>query len=397
MRPKRRGPPTTPDRDLVSYRDEFPVLDRKTYLISASLGPISHRSRALLDDYLDAWATKGAPDHAWFEDIFPAMAGLKRSFSALAGCDIDEVAITTNISVALATVASAIDLRGERNRVILSELDFPTDGHVWLAWAAKTGAEIVWLRSPDELTIPLEAYDEAIDERTAVVMVNRVLYRSSAIVDAAAICALARDRGALSFVDDYHGLGIVPLELHDLGCDLYTAGSLKWMCGGPGMVFLYARRDVLPTLEPAVTGWFATEEPFSFDLEHLAYHPTARRLEHGTPPAPVFFLAQGGIDVISEVGVERIRARQGELTDHVIARADEAGLEVRTPRSRDERGGVVNVRVGDDAGAICHELLARDVCTDFRGDGLRISPHFFNTEADVDRCFDELRGVLASR
>ncbi|MEZ0234369.1 MAG: aminotransferase class V-fold PLP-dependent enzyme [Actinomycetota bacterium] len=373
------------------------MLDRKTYLISASLGPISHRGRAALEGYLDAWATKGAPDHVWFEDIFPRMAGLKRSFAALAGCDADEVAITTNISVALATIASAIDLRCERNRVILSELDFPTDGHVWLAWAAKTGAEIVWLRSPDGLTIPIEAYDEAIDERTAIVMLNRVLYRSSAIVDAAAVCAIARDRGALSFVDDYHGLGIVPLDLHALGCDLYTAGSLKWMCGGPGMVFLYARRDVLPSLEPAVTGWFATEEPFSFDLEHLTYHPTARRLEHGTPPAPVFFLAQGGIDVISEVGVERIRSRQGELTDHVIARADEAGLEVRTPRSRDERGGVVNVRVGDDAGAICHELLERDVCTDFRGDGLRISPHFFNTEAEVDRCFDELRSVVASR
>ena len=119
---------------------------------------------------------------------------------------------------------------------MLSELDFPTDGHVWIAWAAKTGAEIVWLRSPDGLTIPLEAYDEAIDERTALVMVNRVLYRSSAIVDAAAVCTMARERGALSFVDDYHGLGIVPLDLHDLGCDLYTAGTLKWMCGGPGMV-----------------------------------------------------------------------------------------------------------------------------------------------------------------
>jgi len=373
------------------------VLDRKTYLISASLGPISYRGRASLDGYLDAWATKGAPDHVWFEDIFPRMAGLKRSFAALAGCDADEVAITTNISVALATIASAIDLRGSRRRVVLSELDFPTDGHVWLAWAAKTGAEVVWLRSPDGLTIPIEAYEEAIDERTAIVMLNRVLYRSSAIVDAAAVCAIARERGALSFVDDYHGLGIVPLDLHALGCDLYTAGSLKWMCGGPGMVFLYARRDVLPTLEPAVTGWFATEDPFSFDLEHLAYHPTARRLEHGTPPAPVFFLAQGGIDIISEVGVERIRARQGELTDHVIARADDAGLEVRTPRDPAGRGGVVNVRVGDDAGAICHELLEREVCTDFRGDGLRISPHFFNTEADVDRCFDELREVMASR
>ncbi|MEX0650978.1 MAG: aminotransferase class V-fold PLP-dependent enzyme [Actinomycetota bacterium] len=373
------------------------MLDRKTYLISASLGPISGRSRGLLDGYLDAWASKGAPDQVWFEDIFPAMARLKSSFSVLAGCDADEVAITTNISIALSTIASAIDLSGERNRVVLSELDFPTDGHVWLGWAAKTGAEIVWLRSPDGLTIPLEAYDDAIDERTAVVMVNRVLYRSSAIVDAKAVCAMARGRGALSFVDDYHGLGIVPLDLHDLGCDLYTAGTLKWMCGGPGMVFLYARRSLLPSLEPAVTGWFATEEPFSFDNQRLVYHPTARRLEHGTPPAPVFFLAQVGIDIISEVGVARVRARQRLLTDHVIARSDEAGLQVRTPRDAPMRGGVVNVQVGDDAGAICHELLARDVCTDFRGDGLRISPHFFNTEADIDRCFEELRAVMSSR
>ncbi|MGZ8630808.1 MAG: aminotransferase class V-fold PLP-dependent enzyme [Actinomycetota bacterium] len=388
---------TAPERDLLSYRSEFPVLDRKSYLISASLGPISDRARDLLDRYLDAWATKGAPDHVWFEEIFPAMARLKGSFAALAACDADEVAITTNISIALSTIASCLDLSGERRKVVLSELDFPTDGHVWLAWAAKTGAEIAWLRSPDGLTIPLEAYDEAVDEHTSVVMVNRVLYRSSAIVDAKAVCAIARERGALSFVDDYHGLGIVPLDLHDLGCDLYTAGTLKWMCGGPGMVFLYARRSLLPTLAPAVTGWFATAEPFSFNTEHLEYHPSARRLEHGTPPAPVFFLAQGGIDIISEVGVERIRARQGELTDHVIARSDEAGMVVRTPRDREGRGGVVNVRVGDDADAICHELLARDVCTDFRGDGLRISPHFFNTEDDIDRCFEELRVVLASR
>ncbi|MGZ8662951.1 MAG: aminotransferase class V-fold PLP-dependent enzyme [Actinomycetota bacterium] len=384
---------TTP-RSLTDYRDEFPVVGRKAYLISASLGPISVRARAYVDGYLDAWASKGAPDHVWMEDIFPTMGGLKRSFAALAGCDADEVALTTNISIALATVASCLDLSGERNRVILSELDFPTDGHVWLAWARKTGAEIVWLRSPDGLTITLEAYDEAIDDRTALVMVNRVLYRSSALVDAKAVCATARERGALSFVDDYHGLGIVPLDLHDLGCDLYTAGTLKWMCGGPGMVFLYARRELLPTLEPAVTGWFGTREPFSFDTEHLEYHVTARRLEHGTPPAPVFYLAKGGLEIIAEVGVERIRERQGELTDHVIARADAAGLAVRTPRDRDARGGVVNVGVGPSAEMICHALLARDVCTDSRGDGLRISPHFFNTEADVDRCFDQLADLI---
>ena len=376
-----------------SWRAEFPVLDRKTYLISASLGPVSRQSTEYLHEYMEAWTSKGAPDHVWFEDIFPRMASLKRSFSALAGCDPDEVALTTNISIALSTIASCLDFSGDRRNVILSELDFPTDGHVWIAWARETGAEITWLRSPDGLTIPLEEYDRAIDDRTALVMINRVLYRSSAIVDAKAVCTIARDRGALSFVDDYHGLGIVPLDLHDLGCDLYTAGVLKWMLGGPGLAFLYARRELLSSLEPAVTGWFATREPMSFDTEHLDYHPTARRLEHGTPPAPVFPVALGGLEIISEAGVDRIRERQGELTDHVIARADEAGLPVRTPRERGERGGVVNVGVGPEAGKICHALLERNVCTDYRGDGLRISPHFFNTEADIDRCFEELRSL----
>ncbi|HEX9124262.1 MAG TPA: aminotransferase class V-fold PLP-dependent enzyme [Actinomycetota bacterium] len=355
---------------------------------------MSVRSREYLDDYVDVWAAEGAPDVVWMEHIFPRMRALKRSFGRLAGCAPEELAITTNISIAIATVASALDF-SERRKVILSQLDFPTDGHVWRA-QERRGVELVWLQSPDGLTVPLEAYDEAIDEETAVVMVNRVLYRSSALVDAKEICRMARERGAYSFVDDYHGIGIVPLDVHDLGCDFYASGTLKWLCGGPGLVFLYARRDLLPTLEPMVTGWFATREPFSFDLQHLEYHPTARRLEHGTPPAPVMFIAQGGLDVIEEVGVERIRARQGELTDHVIARADEAGLPVRTPRDPTARGGVVNVGVGPEAGKICHALLDRDVCTDFRGDGLRISPHFFNTEADVDRCFQELRVLLSS-
>jgi kynureninase len=381
-------------RELADYRDEFEVVTRKSYLISASLGPVGRRSREALEAYIRAWAEKGAPDHVWFEDIFPAMRRLKATFAGLIGADPDEVAITTNISIALSTIASCLDLRGERRRIVLTELDFPTDGHVWQAWAAKTGAELVWLRSPDGRTIPLEAYDEAIDERTSLVMVNRVLYRSSAVVDAAAVCAIARDRGALSFVDDYHGIGVLPLDVHALGCDLYAAGTLKFLCGGPGCVFLVARRDLLPRLEPAVTGWFATEAPFSFETGRLTYHPTARRLEHGTPPAPVYPIAQGGLDVIAEIGVPAIRARQGELQERVIARADDLGLEVRTPRDPAIRGGVVNVRVGPDAERICHELLARDVCTDFRGDGLRISPHFFTTEDDVDRCFEELATLV---
>ena len=180
--------------DLSSWRDEFPVLERKAYLISASLGPVSRRSRRYLDAYLDAWALKGAPDHVWFEDIFPTMRALKHRFASLAGCHPDELAITTNISIALSTIASCVDF-SRRRKVILSELDFPTDGHVWLAQRPR-GAEVVFLKSPDGLTIPLEEYERAIDDDTAIVMVNRVLYRSSALVDAKEVCRMAREAGA---------------------------------------------------------------------------------------------------------------------------------------------------------------------------------------------------------
>jgi kynureninase len=379
--------------DFESYRDEFPVLAKKAYLISASLGPVSLRAQRYLQEYVDAWATEGAPDPVWMEHIFPRMRSVKQTFARLVGADPSELAITTNVSLALSTIASCLDFSGERNRLVLSELDFPTDGHVWLA-QERRGAEVVWLPSPDGLTVPLEAYAEAIDERTAAVCINRVLYRSSTLVDAKEIARLARESGAWSVVDDFHGAGIVPVDVHDLGCDFYTTGVLKWLCGGPGLTFLYARQELLPTLEPAITGWMAQQEPFSFDARHLVYHPTARRLESGTPPAPVAFLAQGGLDIITEVGPENIRPRVGELTDYVIARATDAGLPVRSLPDWRRRGGLVNIGVGTDAEKVCHGLLDRDVCTDFRGDGIRVSPHFFSTHEDVDRLFNALREIL---
>jgi len=378
--------------DFESYRDEFPVVGPKSYLISASLGPVSTRSRRYLDEYLDAWGTKGAPDNVWFEDIFPRMHQLKDTFGALVGADHEELAITVNVSLALAAVMSCVDF-SKRHKIILSELDFPTDGHVSLANRAR-GAEVVFLKAPDGISVPLEAYRDAIDEDTALVFVNRVLYRSSALLDAKEICRMAREAGAWSLVDDFHGAGIIPVDVHDLGCDFYTTGVLKWLCGGPGLTFLYARKDLLPSLEPLVTGWFATKEPFSFDLQHLEYHPTARRLEHGTPAAPVAFLAQGGLDIIAEVGPANTREHQQDLIDYVVNRADDAKLPVRTPRDRHARGGVVNIGVGEEAEKVCHALLERDVCTDYRGDGIRVSPHFFNNQDDIDRLFTALRDIL---
>lgn len=381
------------ERTLQSYREEFSVLQRKAYLISASLGPVSGRSKRYLQEYVDAWEEMGAPEPVWFERIFPRIRQVKAMFARLVGAAPGDLAITTNVSLALSTIASCLDFSGERNRVILTELDFPTEGHVWLA-QERRGAEVVFLPSPDGLTVPVEAFAEAIDERTAAVSINRVLYRSSALIDAAEICRLAREAGAWSVVDDFHGAGIVPVDLHELGCDFYTTGVLKWLCGGPGLAFIYARSDLIPTLEPMVSGWWSQREPFGFRISELDFHPSARRLETGTHAAPIPFIAQGGLEIISEVRPERIRQRQRELTTHVMERADAAGLPVRTPRDPASRGGVVNVGVGEQAAKIVEALYERDVCVDSRVDGIRVSPHFFNTESDIDRLFDALAELL---
>jgi selenocysteine lyase/cysteine desulfurase len=294
-----------------------------------------------------------------------------------------------NVSHSISSVASALDFSGERRRVIVSELDFPTEGHIWLA-QQRRGAEVVFLPSEDGQTVPPEAYIDAIDERTAMVCLNRVFYRSGALLDVAPICAAARAAGALSMVDDYHGAGALPVDVAELGCDLYTAGVLKWICGGPGMSFLYVREGVVPRLEPTMTGWWGQSEPFGFDPRRLDYHPTARRFELGTHAAPVAFLAQGGLELILEAGVDRIRARQVELGERVIARADEAGMPVRTPRDPDRRGGSSTLEVGAGAGELAERLFSRDVCVDARGAGIRVAPHFFNSEEDVDRLFEVL-------
>jgi kynureninase len=376
-------------RSLEDYRQEFPVVQRKSYLISASLGPVSERSKGYLGEYLQAWEELGAPEPVWFDRIFPRIRHVKRLYAEMVGAHPEELAITTNVTMALSSVLSCLDLSGDRNRIVLTELDFPTDGHVALA-QRRRGAEVVFLRSPDGLTVPVDAFADAIDERTAIVIINRVLYRSSALLDVKEICRLARQAGAWTMIDDFHGAGIVPIDVHDVGCDFHTTGVLKWLCGGPGLAFLYARKELVPRLEPTIAGWWSQREPFAFRLEELDWHPTARRFETGTHPAPIAFIAQGGLEIITEVTPEGVRERQGELTEYVVHRADEAGLPVRTPRDRAVRGGVVNVGVGEQAGKIAEALYERDVCVDHRGDGIRISPHFFNTEADIDRLFDAL-------
>jgi kynureninase len=379
-------------RELTDLRAEFPAVEAKTYLISASLGPLSRRARRHLDRYLDSWAALAAPEPVWFECIFPQLALVKRLLGELLGASPGQLGIMLNVSHAISSVASALNFPPGRNRIVLSELDFPTAAQIWLA-QKRRGAEVVFVPSDDGRTIEVERYLEAIDERTALVCLNRVLYQSGALLDVKPICAAARAAGALSLIDDYHGAGAVPVDLGEVGCDLYTAGVLKWLCGGPGLAFIYARDEVPARLEPTLTGWWGRSDPFAFEPRELSYHASARRFEIGTHAAPVAFLAQGGLELILEAGVERIRERQLALGERVIAQADEAGLAVLSPRAGAGRGGSVTLEVGADAERLAERLFAADVCVDARGVGIRVAPHFFNTEEDVDRLFEVLRAI----
>ncbi|HEX2195881.1 MAG TPA: aminotransferase class V-fold PLP-dependent enzyme, partial [Actinomycetota bacterium] len=247
------------------------------------------------------------------------------------------------------------------------------------------------------VTVPTEEVIARIDEQTAIVNLNRVLFESSAIMDAPAIIAAAHDRGALVVVDDFHGSGVVPIDVHELGADLLLTGALKWLCGGQGLAFLYCRRDLIPRMEPLVVGWFGTKDFFGFDRTALRLRDDARRFETGTLTLPQAWTAAAGLDLILEVGVESIRRRNQELTEGIVARADDAGIEVASPRDPRQRGGLVRLKIpggSERTREILHALFERDVVLDKRGSALRVSPHFFNDEQDLDRCFAQLRELL---
>ncbi|MGH2694258.1 MAG: aminotransferase class V-fold PLP-dependent enzyme [Actinomycetota bacterium] len=380
--------------DLSSYRAQFPVVEQRTYLISASLGPLSLRSRRLAEQHLDLWQRLG-PEELWFEHAFPMLQRCRELFAQLVGADAEEVAIVPSVSTGLSQIATCLDLAA-RPKVVLSEMDFPTNHYVWRAQEQR-GAELDVVNSPDGIRIEESDVIDSIDERTAIVNLNRSLFESSWIVDVGRVVQAAHERGALVVVDDFHGTGIVPLDVHALGVDLLVTGVLKWLCGGQGMALLYCRRDLIESMSPLVVGWFGTEEPFAFDRSGLRLRSDARRFETGTFALPQAWTASGGMEIIAEVGVDTIRARNQELTGAIIGAADDAGLDVLTPREKARRGGLVRVRIPggeESAEKVLHALFERDVVVDQRGDALRISPHFFNTEEDIERCFETLTEVM---
>lgn len=376
------------------WRRQFPILEDRTYLISASLGPLSLRARQAAEEHLDLWGRLG-PEEFWGDHGLPKLQECRELFARLIGADADEIAIVPSISSGLSSIASCLNLDA-RPKVVLSEMDFPTNHYVWRA-QQKRGAKLDIVRSPDGIRLDIDDLIAPIDDQTSIVNVNRVLFESSWIVDLPPIVEAAHAAGALVVVDDFHGAGCLPVDVHALGVDLYLAGALKWLLGGQGIAFLYCRRDLVEKMEPAVVGWFGTKDPFEFDRSGLRLRDDARRFETGTYTLPQAWTAAAGLEIILEVGVDNIRAQNQKLSRMIVEEADRAGLEVLSPRDDGKRGGLVRLRVpGGVEGAkdALRSLFAADVVLDQRGDALRISPHFFNEERDVATCFEALAKVL---
>jgi len=375
------GARTGSDADLLALREEFPILARTTYLINNSLGAMPRGVRDELARYADAWDERGV--RAWAEGWWEMAVEVGDLLAPLLGVRPGEVAMHQNVSVAAGLFFSCFDYPPERNRIVYTELNFPT-----LTYLAENerrrGAEVVVVPSDDGIGVPTERLLAAIDERTRLVPVSHTLFKSAWVQDAAAIARRCREVGAVLLLDVYQSAGVMPLELAAWGVDAAVGGSVKWLCGGPGAGYLWVRPDLAETLEPALTGWQADEDPFAFRTGPIRYAGGAWRLLTGTPNVPALHACRPGYRIVAGVGAERIRRRSLALTGRLMAAARDAGFEVRTPDDERRRGGTVSVW-HPEAERLCGGLLDRQVVCDFRpGAGVRLSPHFFNTEEECD-------------
>lgn len=385
---------TAADDPLLRWRDEFPILSVTNYQVSNSLGAMPRAVYDSLRAYADTWATRGV--RAWGEGWWEMNVAVGNRVGAIIGAPPDSVSMHQNIALAMGVLLSAFDFDGPRNKVVIEGGIFPSVYYLLRA-ALPPHVELCLVESEDGgISVPDEKIVEAIDERTRLVIVSHVLFRSAAILDVAAITRRAHAVGATAIIDGYHACGIVPFDVQALNVDYYLGGVLKWMCGGPGGVFLYARPDHLKTARPKLTGWMAHTRPFAFEVDAIDLREDAFRFLNGTPAIPTLYAVQPGIDIIAEVGVEAIRAKSMRQTALIVERADAAGYPVNTVRDADKRGGTVTINP-PHAYEVSRELLARDIVIDYRADaGIRISPHFYNSDAEVHAALDAVEEILQS-
>ena len=378
---------------LLQWRAEFPVLARCTYLVSNSLGAMPRGVPDQLAEYVDRWADLGVK--AWASDWWKKPIEVGDAIAPLLGAGASEVAMVANVSIAHAEILSAIDFSKGRDTIVMTALDFPSVRYVVDAMAARLGARVVVVPSDDGIGIDEDRLCAAIDERTALVAISHVLFRSAYIIDAARVVRHAHALGALVALDAYHSVGVIPVDVRALGCDFLAGGVLKWLCGGPGGSFLWVKPEISERLVPALTGWQAHQRPFGFE-DQMAYASGAWRWLSGTPQIPALYAATTGPKIVQQAGMDRIRAKSMRQTARLIELADARGYALSAPRAAERRGGTVAFDVPHGY-EVAQELLRRDIVIDYRpGAGIRIAPHFYTTDAELERCVAMIDDILAT-
>ena len=378
---------------LLSWRKEFPILEHTTYLVSHSLGAMPRGTYDSLREYADQWATRGV--RAWAEGWWTISTDTGDLLAPLLGADCGTIVMHPNVSTALGILLSALDFSPARSRIVAAEITFPTALYACAA-AERDGARLKLVPCPDGLTVDLGRLLESIDQTTRLVLVSHVEYKSGFLHQIEPIVARARECGAQVVLDCYQSAGCVPIELKRWNVDFAVGGSVKWLLGGPGAGYLYARPDLWPSLSPKITGWAAHAAPFAFEAPPLRPADDVRRLQTGTPTVPALFAAREGYRIVREVGVAAIRQKNRRQTRLIVDQADRLGIRVASPRDGERRGSMVVLDVPDGA-ALVEELGQREILVDYRPDaGLRVSPHFYTSDEELTQALQTMREMIAS-
>lgn len=378
--------------DLLRFRDEFPILRTTTYMISNSLGAMPRGVYDSMHSYCDLWATRGV--RAWEENWWMLAREVGDEIGAIMNAPSGSVSVLTNVTSCQAVVASCLDFSGPRNKVVYSDMNFPSVMYFWEAQKSR-GARVHMVKTDDGIHVPTERIVDAIDEQTLVVPISHVVFRSAYIKDVKAIIEKAHRVGAYVVLDTFQSLGSVPVDIQALNADFATGAVLKWLCGGAGTAYLYVRPDLGKKLEPKFTGWFAHENTFGFETGPIRYGEPPYRFMQGTSNVPGLYAARPGLKIIREAGVDRIRAKSMKMTARLIELADQRGWRVNAPRDPERRGGTVAIDMPNSQ-QVCQELLRRDVVVDWRPKaGIRFAPHFYNTMEEIDRAIAMADEILA--
>ena len=379
---------------LLQYRAEFPILERTTYLISNSLGAMPRGVYEALKGYADTWAMRGV--RAWEERWWMLAAEVGDEIGALMNAPKGSVSTHQNVTTCQAVVASCFDFSGKRNKVVYSDMNFPSVMYFWEAQQSR-GVRVHMVKTDDGITVPLERLLDAIDETTLLVPISHVVFRSAFIQDARAIIEKAHKVGAMVVLDTFQSLGTVPVDVQALNADFACGGVLKWLCGGPGVGYLYVRPDLGNKLEPKLTGWTGHQDPFAFEGGAIRYTGPPYRFMNGTPHVPALEAARPGLKIIAEAGIERIREKSKRQTGRLIELASKHGWRVNTPRDAEKRGGTVSIDM-PAAQEVCRELLKREILVDYRPKaGVRMSPHFYNTDEELEMGINAVEEILQER